>query len=208
MTTSFGQPAKWPLCSDANEFLYAESAAIITQHSLPHRAVWGMLHSPARNRWLVRRQEDLGGFWDISCGDHVVVVGRQPETYQEAYARALRTLYSLETAWIDRAEAERGRLSAPSGKLVTVDLGYSKEYNWTLTRERELHLEREHVNIFLTICDGDVTLRANNASTCWVTADQMRSEIDANNCVGALIHAFELCMRFVRRYDLRLSKGR
>jgi len=205
--TPQSKPQKWPLCSDEDEFLYAESSNIIIQHSLPHRAVWGMLYSPARSRWLVKRPDAATGIWDASCCDHVLMVDSEPEPYDAAYARALRDAYGLETGWVGPPAVARGRITLEAGQVLSVDLGYSKEYNWTFTWERSLHLEREHVHMFLTLYDGEVSVSPgpSSASLDWAAPGSIQAEIDANNCTSALTHTFARCRSFVNQIGLGTS---
>ncbi len=200
------KPQKWPLCSDDDEFLYAESDAIINQYSLPHRAVWGMLYSPTRYLWLVRRSDFLPGFWDAPCQNHVLIVSNEPESYTDAYRRVLREALGLATEWMEKAAAECTGVSLPSGQALTVDLGYSKEYNWMFTQERSLRLEREHVHMFLTLFDGDIKpARSSTPALEWITAERVQNEILANNCTNALAHTFARCRTFAGQITLRAA---
>lgn len=202
------KPQKWPLCSDADEFLYAESEFIITRHALPHRAVWGMVYNPAEGRWLIRQTDSVTGFWDVSCGDHVLIVDSRPESYDDAYARALHALLGLETAWLSRAEAETGGIVLAGERTLTIDMGYSKEYNWTFSwQRRSLHLEREHVHIYLTLYAGDVAAvsAASPGVFEWANAERIWRETETSNSTTALAHAFARCQRFVSQVDVQVG---
>jgi isopentenyldiphosphate isomerase len=171
-----------PVVTDDDVFLRCTDAHTIIEHALPHRTVWGMVFSPRQRLWLVqwrRPGKDVcPNLWDISCGGHVDCVVGAPETYAAAYSRELREELGLGARFVQGVRPGAELTSDPQ-VAPSFDLGHTREYHVYPARGNKTQLEREHVQMFLSLYDGAVTLApdAEPQGLAWMSSEQIRGEL-------------------------------
>ena len=180
-----------PIVTDEDRFVRCGDRDEILARGWSHRTVWGMVFSPNTAQWLVQlRREDKAicpGLWDMSCAGHVDCVDGQPEPYADAYAREMTEELGLRAQFLpyfDVADSHqhgsRVRVSAASPLVPTVSLGHSREYHRLATSYGE-RLVKEHVGMFLSICDDAVALVPGGEpqALAWMSTEAIRRRLIA-----------------------------
>jgi len=170
-----------PVVSDENSFLYCVEKERIVEKALPHRVVWGMVYAPSRKVWLVqwRRvdKEVCPGLWDMSCAGHVLCLRGKPENGWQAYQRELREELGIESELFVLEELVK--VWPGEGGAFSAALGWAKEYHRYPTRDGKYRLEREHVQMFLSLYEGEVHLgpQSEPQAFAWLTTSQVQELI-------------------------------
>jgi len=170
-----------PVVTDDDAFLRCTDVHTIVRHALPHRTVWGMVFSPKQGLWLVQwRRPDKDvcpDMWDISCGGHVDCISGAPETYAMAYSRELREELGLGACFVPRFSPGGAAADKPDA-VPTIDLGHAREYHVYPARGAKTQLEREHVQMFLSLYDGPVTLMPDGEpqGLAWLSSEQISEQ--------------------------------
>lgn len=187
-----------PVVTDEDGFLRCTDVHSIVKYAMPHRTVWGMVFSPRQKAWLVqwrRADKDVcPNMWDVSCGGHVDCVSGGPETYLAAYERELREELGLGARFVQQPGATEGLFDA--GAVLTLDLGHTREYHVYPARDNKTQLEREHVQRFLSLYDGPVSLKpdAEPQGLAWMSGEQIKEEfVLCERATIALEHMLRHC---------------
>jgi 8-oxo-dGTP pyrophosphatase MutT (NUDIX family) len=171
-----------PVVTDDDLFLRCTDVHTIIEHALPHRTVWGMVFNPRQRLWLVQwRRPDKDvcpNLWDISCGGHVDCVAGAPEAYAVAYERELREELGLRARFL-RGAPPSGESAQDPETALTLDLGHTREYHVYPGQGGKTQLEREHVQMFLSLYDGAVTLLPDGEpqGLAWMSGEKIREQL-------------------------------
>lgn len=196
-----------PVVTDEDAFLRCTDVHTIVENALPHRTVWGMVFSPRQRLWLVQwRREDKDvcpGLWDASCGGHVDCVSGGPETYAVAYRRELREELGLDACFLQQPPRPKDLLELQAA--LTFDMGHTREYHVYPARGDKTQLEREHVQRYLSLYDGPVSMRPDGEpqGLAWMTSEQIREQfIHRERATIALEHMLWHCEAALRSWGI------